>query len=144
MRNLNIKLDLSFLPIELRFSIKRSISKELSRQNNVIGFTETKSSSMTADSIENEVVSVTNDNDRLCICRWVDGSFKDFKLFVEDILRNDYDGYMVAEDSETVDTLTILKQGDVEQFGVHMCSHCGTFFRSTEERTVHERIHYFI
>lgn len=137
-------MDLSFLPIELRSSIKRSISKALSRQNNVIGFTETKSSSMTADSTENEVVRVTDDNDRLCICRWVDGSLKDFKLFVEDILRNYYHGYMVAEDTETVDTLTILKQGDVEQFGVHMCSHCGTFFKSTKERTVHERIHYFI
>ena len=143
MRNLNIKLDLSFLPIELRSSIKRSISKALSSQNNAIGFTETKFSSMTPESNENGVVSVTNDNDQLCICRWLDGSLKEFKLFVEDILRNDYGGYMVAEDTETVDTLTILKQGDVEQFGVHMCSHCGTFFKSTEERTVHERIHYF-
>lgn len=51
---------------------------------------------------------------------------------------------MLAEDIETVDTLTILKQGDVEQFGVHMCSHCGTFFKRVEERTLHERIHYFV
>jgi hypothetical protein len=141
---LNIKLDLSFLPIELRSSIKRDISKALSRQNNAIGIIETKSNSRTPDSNENGVGSVTNDNDQLYIVRWVNGSLKDFKLFVENILRNDYEGYMVAEDTETVDTLTILKQGDVEQFGVHMCSHCGTFFKSVEERTVHERIHYFI
>jgi hypothetical protein len=139
---LNIKLDLSFLPIELRSSIIRNISKALSSQNSVIGIKETNS--MASDRNENGVVSVTYDNDPLYIVQWVNGSLKDFKLFVENILRIDYDGYMVAEDIETVDTLTILKQGDVEQFGVHMCSHCGTFFKSIEERTVHERIHYFI
>jgi hypothetical protein len=135
-------LDLSFLPIELRSSIIRNISKALSSQNSVIGIKE--SNSMASDRNENGVVSVTDDNDPLYIVQWVNGSLKDFKLFVENILRIDYDGYMVAEDIETVDTLTILKQGDVEQFGVHMCSHCGTFFKSIEERTVHERIHYFI
>jgi hypothetical protein len=139
---LNIKLDLSFLPIELRSSIIRDISKALSSQNSVIGIKETNS--MASDRNENGVISVTDDNDPLYIVQWVNGSLKDFKLFVENILRIDYDGYMVAEDIETVDTLTILKQGDVEQFGVHMCSHCGTFFKSIEERTVHERIHYFI
>jgi hypothetical protein len=139
---LNIKLDLSFLPIELRSSIIRNISKALSSQNSVIGIKETNS--MASDRNENGVVSATDDNDPLYIVQWVNGSLKDFKLFVENILRIDYDGYMVAEDIETVDTLTILKQGDVEQFGVHMCSHCGTFFKSIEERTVHERIHYFI
>jgi hypothetical protein len=139
---LNIKLDLSFLPIELRSSIIRNISKALSSQNSVIGIKETNS--MASDRNENGVISVTDDNDPLYIVQWVNGSLKDFKLFVENILRIDYDGYMVAEDIETVDTLTILKQGDVEQFGVHMCSHCGTFFKGIEERTVHERIHYFI
>jgi hypothetical protein len=139
---LNIKLDLSFLPIELRSSIIRNISKALSSQNSVIGIKETNS--MASDRNENGVVTATDDNDPLYIVQWVNGSLKDFKLFVENILRIDYDGYMVAEDIETVDTLTILKQGDVEQFGVHMCSHCGTFFKSIEERTVHERIHYFI
>ena len=51
---------------------------------------------------------------------------------------------MVAEDIDSADTLTILKQGDVEQFGMYVCGHCGTFFKSIEERTVHERIHYFM
>jgi len=141
---LNIKLDLSFLPIELSSSIIRNIKKELSSQNNVIGITETKSNSMTSDRNENRVVGFTDDTDQLYTVRWVNGSLKDFKLFVENILRNNYDEYMVAEDTEAINTLTILKQGDVEQFGMHMCSHCGTFFKSIEERTVHERIHYFM
>jgi len=132
------------LPIELSSSIIRSIKKELSSQNNVIGITETKSNSMTSDRNENRVVGFTDDTDQLYTVRWVNGSLKDFKLFVENILRNNYDEYMVAEDTEAINTLTILKQGDVEQFGMHMCSHCGTFFKSIEERTVHERIHYFM
>ena len=76
--------------------------------------------------------------------QWVNGTINDFKLIVEDILRNNYDEYLIAEDTEAINTFTILKQGDVEQFGIHMCSHCGTFFKSVEEKTVHERIHYFM
>jgi hypothetical protein len=141
---LNIKLDLSFLPYELRSSIIKDIKTELSSQNNVIGITKIKSNSKTSVRNEIRVVGFTNDTDQLYTGLWVNDSLKDFKLFVESILRNNYDEYMVAEDTEAIDTLTILKQGDVEQFGMYLCSHCGTFFRSIEERTVHERIHYFM
>jgi hypothetical protein len=141
---LNIRLDLSFLPNELRSSIIRNIKTALRSQNNLFGITETKSNSMTSDRKENREVSFTDDTDQLYTVQWVNGSLKDFKLFMENILRNNYDGYMIAEDTDTINTLTILKQGDVEQFGMYMCSHCGTFFKSIEEKTVHERIHYFM
>jgi hypothetical protein len=141
---LNIKLNLSFLPIELRSSFIGNIKTELSSQDNLIGITETKSNSMISDRNENKIVGFADDTDQLYTIRWINGSLKDFKLFVENILRDNYDEYMVAEDTEAINTLTILKQGDVEQFGMYMCSHCGTFFKSIEERTVHERIHYFM
>jgi hypothetical protein len=141
---LNIRLDLSFLPIELRSPIIRNIKTALRSQNNLVGIPETKSNSMTLDRNENRVVGFTDETDRLYTIQWVNGSLKDFKLFVENILRSNYDGYIMAEDTDAINTLTILKQGDVEQFGMHMCSHCGTFFKSIEERTVHERIHYFM
>jgi hypothetical protein len=141
---LNIRLDLSFLPIELRSSIIRNIKTALRSQNNLVGIPETKSNSMTLDRYENRVVGFTDETDRLYTVQWVNGSLKDFKLFVENILRSNHDGYIMAEDTDAINTLTILKQGDVEQFGMHMCSHCGTFFKSIEERTVHERIHYFM
>jgi hypothetical protein len=99
---------------------------------------------MFSDRHENRIVGFADDNDQLYTVQWVSGSLKDFKLFIENILRNNYGEYMVAEDIESADTLTILKQGDVEQFGMYVCSHCGTFFKSIEERTVHERIHYFM
>ncbi len=141
---MNIRLDLSFLPIELRSPIIRNIKTALRSQNNLVGIPETKSNSMTLDRNENRVVGFTDETDRLYTIQWVNGSLKDFKLFVENILRSNYDGYIMAEDTDAINTLTILKQGDVEQFGMHMCSHCGTFFKSIEERTVHERIHYFM
>jgi hypothetical protein len=141
---LNIKLDLSFLPIELRSSFIGNIKTELSSHDDLIGITETKSNSMFSDRHENRIVGFAVDNDQLYTVQGVSGSLKDFKLFIENILRNNYGEYMVAEDIESADTLTILKQGDVEQFGMYVCSHCGTFFKSIEERTVHERIHYFM
>jgi hypothetical protein len=141
---LNIKLDLSFLPIELRSSFIGNIKTELSSQDDLVGITETKSNSMFSDRHENRMVGFADDIDQQYTVQWVSGSLKDFKLIVENILRNNYSKYMVAEDIESADTLTILKQGDVEQFGMYVCSHCGTFFKSIEERTVHERIHYFM
>lgn len=132
------------MPLDLRSSIIRCIKTELCSQDDLIGVTETKSNSMTSDRNENRIAGFAEDTDQLYTVRWVNGSLKDFKLFVENILRNNYDEYMVAEDTEAINTLTILKQGDVEQFGMHICSHCGTFFKSIEERTVHERIHYFV
>ena len=141
---MNIKLDLSFLSIEMRSSITGKIKTELSSQSNVMGIIEAKSNSMTSDRNKNRIVGFADDTDQLYTVQWVNGTLKDFKLFVESILRNNYDEYMVAEDAESADTLTILKQGDVEQFGMYVCSHCGTFFKSIEERAVHERIHYFM
>ena len=128
----------------MRSSIIGNIKTELSSQSNVMGIIEAKSNSMTSDRNKNRIVGFADDTDQLYNVQWVNGSLKDFKLFVESILRNNYDEYMVAEDSESADTLTILKQGDVEQFGMYVCSHCGTFFKSIEERAVHERIHYFM
>jgi hypothetical protein len=122
----------------------RNIKTELSSQNDLMGIAQTKSNSMLSDKNENKIVGFAENIDQLYTVQWVSGSFKDFKLFIENILKHNYDGYMVAEDTESADTLTILKQGDVEQFGMYACSHCGTFFKSIEERTVHERIHYFM
>jgi hypothetical protein len=141
---LNIKLDLSFLPIELRSSFIGNIKTELSSQDDLIGIIKPPSHSVPSDSNENRTIRFADDIGQLFTVRWVNGSFKDFKLFIENILRSNYDEYMVAEDIESADTLTVLKQGDVEQFGMYVCSHCGTFFKSIEERTVHERIHYFM
>ena len=132
---LNIKLDLSFLPAEIRASIMRNIQIELSYL---------ESSPIILGRLENKEAGITDHSCPLFTIRWNSGSLKEFKSFLENILRNSYKEYMVAEDTSETNTLTILKQGDVEQFGMYMCTHCGTFFKSMEERTLHEKIHYFM
>lgn len=123
---MDIKLDVSFLPTEIRSSIIKNVQAELSQ-------------------IENMKVEFTIDSGRLYIVRWASESLKEFKYFLENILRNNHcEDYVVAEDTTEINTITILKQGDVEQFGMHMCTHCGTIFKSVEEKAIHEKIHYFM
>ena len=72
-------------------------------------------------------------------------SLEDFKNIIENILeKNNLNRFIVVEDTENENTLAIVKEGDIEQFGMYVCSHCGMIFRTEEERIVHERIHYFI
>ena len=72
-------------------------------------------------------------------------SFEDFKVILRDILaRNHLDNFTIAEDTEAENTIAILREGDLEQFGIYVCKHCGTTFKSIDERIIHERIHYFV
>lgn len=123
---MDIKLDVSFLPTEIRSSIIKNVQAELSQ-------------------IESMEIDFTKDSGRLYTVRWASESLKEFKYFLENILRNNCcEEYVVAEDTTEINTITILKQGDVEQFGMHMCTHCGTIFKSVEEKAIHEKIHYFM
>ena len=40
--------------------------------------------------------------------------------------------------------VTILREGDLEQFGIYFCKHYGTVFKSIDEQVFHERNHYFV
>ena len=72
-------------------------------------------------------------------------SLEDFKVILRDILaRNHLDNFTIAEDIEAENTVAILREGDLEQFGIYVCKHCGTTFKSIDERIIHERIHYFV
>ena len=72
-------------------------------------------------------------------------SLEDFKVVLQDILaRNHLDNFTIAEDTEAENTVAILREGDLEQFGIYVCKHCGTTFKSIDERIIHERIHYFV
>jgi hypothetical protein len=43
---------------------------------------------------------------------------------------------------EEENEIAILKNGDIEQLGIYICSHCGMLFKSDVQRTIHQRIHY--
>ena len=65
------------------------------------------------------------------------------KLYNISLRQNHINDYIVAENTEVENEITILKQGDMEQFGIYICTHCGMSFESEIQRTVHQRIHYF-
>ena len=52
--------------------------------------------------------------------------------------------YTQLEDTEVENTIAILREGDLEQFGIYLRKHCRTLFKSIDEKVVHERIHYFV
>lgn len=85
-------------------------------------------------------------NDKSLISFEYDGySVNNFKNVLEGILTNlKMNDLMVAEDTEAEYTLAILKKGDLEQFGLHICKHCGMTFSRDDEKILHEKIHYFI
>jgi hypothetical protein len=123
-----IKLDILFLPEDIRSLVIRSID---AKKYNVV-----------------EIHSDKNNSNKNFIIFEYDGdSIDNFKhMFEEDILAKDQkmDSFMVAQDTEAENTLAIFKKGDIEQFGLYACKHCGMIFNSNEERVLHERIHYFV
>jgi uncharacterized ferredoxin-like protein len=69
---------------------------------------------------------------------------KMIKSRLEEILReNNVQDFVVAENTEKENEITLLKKGDLEQLGLYLCTHCGVSFGSEIQRTVHQRIHYF-
>jgi hypothetical protein len=93
----------------------------------------------------NHPVADVKDSSTIIILDYNKGSLEDFKVVLRDILaRNHLENFTIAEDMEAENTVAILREGDLEQFGIYTCKHCGTTFKSVDERMVHERIHYFV
>ena len=137
---MTIRLDLSFLSGDLRsiivnseeiksFSIDRSADIDYTITTN-------RTTSTVADQHDPKII-ITLDYKK--------ESLEDFKVILRDILaRNHLDNFTIAEDIEAENTVAILREGDLEQFGIYVCKHCGTTFKSIDERIIHERIHYFV
>ena len=129
MLTLNVGLDTSFLPDNLRSTILRSLHKKYR---------------ITAGK-KNENKESHKDNINLFIVEYEEGSFDDFKTVLEDILeKNHIEQFVVAENTEEYNTYSVLKKGDLEQIGLVICDHCGMVFGTYDEKMVHEKIHYFM
>ena len=114
-----IRLDISYLPEDLKKIILDSV--------------ELKST------LDHE----TNNNKDVIIFN-MENNVQKIKQIIQDILsQNHVNAYIVAENSEKENEITILKQGDIEQFGIYICAHCAMSFESEIQRTIHQRIHYF-
>ena len=127
-----IRLDLSFLSGNIRSVIVNS--------------EEIKSCSVDyTTNCTNSAVADQHDPDTIITLDHKKKSLEDFKVILQDILaRNRLDNFTIAEDTEAENTVAILREGDLEQFGIYVCKHCGTTFKSIDERIIHERIHYFV
>lgn len=72
------------------------------------------------------------------------GSIEEFEdLLNSSLKKNSVNEYVVVQDTETENTLTLLKVGDIEQLGILICDFCGAVFSSEDEKYIHQRSHYF-
>lgn len=72
------------------------------------------------------------------------GTLNEFKEFLNiQLKKNSMNEYIVTEDTENVDSLAVLKVGDIEQLGILVCNFCGAVFGSEDEKYIHQRAHYF-
>lgn len=122
-----IKVDLNFLPEYLRSLIINS--KELNQY--AINFEDISESC--EDKLNNIYIFEFS------------GYLSGFKGLLKLVLQsNSIEGYLVAEDLESENTLVFLKDGDIEQLGILLCDFCGLVCASEDEKYIHQRIHYFM
>ncbi len=131
-----IKLDLTFIPDNIRSLIVKCIDLESMAR----GINKDKVNGRESDDGKsNKHTGSTS------IFYYDKSSLEELMNFLKNTLEKiKLSQFVVVEDTENENTLAIVKEGDIEQFGMFVCGHCGMMFRGDEERVVHERIHYFI
>jgi hypothetical protein len=110
-----VTIDLSYMPDRLRSIIQKSIDLKYHPDQN------------------EGMIILQNESDT-----------EKIKTKLKEILKeNTIEDFVVTENTEKENEITLLKQGDLEQLGIYLCTHCGVSFGSEIQRIVHQRIHYF-
>jgi hypothetical protein len=110
-----VSIDLSYIPDRLRIIIHKSIDLKYHPDQN------------------EDMIILHNENNT-----------EKIKGRLEEILyQNNIQDFIVTENTEKENEITLLKKGDLEQLGIYLCTHCGVSFGSEIQRIVHQRIHYF-
>jgi hypothetical protein len=114
-----IKVDMSHLSINIRKIIlntieNKSISQKRSSNNN------------------NDIIILDSETDIQKI--------KEILQYAR--TKNRLNDYIVTENTKEENEIAILKNGDIEQLGIYICSHCGMLFKNDTQRIMHQRIHY--
>jgi hypothetical protein len=142
-----VKLDLTYVPDNIRSALIKSIELELTAASNPLNIGVVVTNRHYKDKMKDKV---SNDKRSSTIVTSITFQYnkpsqEDLKDSLKRILdKNNLEQFIVVEDTENENTLAIVREGDIEQFGMFMCSHCGMLFKSEEEKIVHERIHYFM
>lgn len=110
-----VTIDLSYAPDRLRSIIQRSIDLKYH-----------------PDRLDDIIILQNESN------------IEKIKSGLEEILKeNTIEEFVVTENTQKENEITLLKKGDLEQLGIYFCTHCGVAFGSEIQRVVHQRIHYF-
>src|SRR5919112_129699 len=96
------------------------------------------------NTIENKSISqkqINNNNDIIVLDSETDiQKIKEILQYA--LTKNRLNDYIVTENTKEENEIAILKNGDIEQLGIYICSHCGMLFKNDTQRTIHQRIHY--
>jgi hypothetical protein len=97
------------------------------------------------NTIENKFISQkwSNNNNNDIIILDCETDIQKIKEILQYALtKNRLNDYIVTENMKEENEIAILKNGDIEQLGIYICSHCGMLFKNDTQRTMHQRIHY--
>ena len=112
-----VRVDLSYVPNNIQYIILDIIEKVLASEKQ----------------FADKIITLYNET-----------SVQKIKHILEEELRlKDLDDYVISENIRDQSEIAILKKGDIEQFGIYICIHCGMVFESEILRVVHQRMHYF-
>jgi hypothetical protein len=95
--------------------------------------------------IENKSISlkqINNNNNDIIILDSETDIQKIKEILQYALTENRLNDYIVTENTKEENEIAILKNGDIEQLGIYICSHCGMLFKNDTQRTIHQRIHY--
>lgn len=97
------------------------------------------------NTIENKSISlkqINNNNNDIIILDSESDIQKIKEILQYALTKNRLNDYIVTENTKEENEIAILKNGDIEQLGIYICSHCGMLFKNDTQRTIHQRIHY--
>jgi hypothetical protein len=98
------------------------------------------------NAIENKSISqkqINNNNNDIIVLDSETDIQKIKEILQYALTKNRLNDYIVTENMKEENEIAILKNGDIEQLGIYICSHCGMLFKNDTQRTIHQRIHYF-
>jgi hypothetical protein len=90
--------------------------------------------------IENKSISlkqINNNNNDIIILDSETGIQKIKEILQYALTENRLNDYIVTENTKEENEIAILKNGDIEQLGIYICSHCGMLFKNDTQRTIH-------
>lgn len=126
---MDISVDFSFFPGNLM----QTVIDSLGTKSSFVKSLQSSSTNNSSQKIINPTISIFE----------FPGNLKEFEDILKSVLqKNSIKEYVVVQDTESEDTLALLKQGDIEQLGILSCDFCGAAFNSEDEKYIHQRAHY--